>query len=130
MNYLSQLNFTDISSKTFYLVFPILLLFPNQFMVCEYWCVSFKQLLLMRRSFNTKWHLFWFTLSISFKKMKILTVKFQVLYHSIDWVIGVGGSWAGKIPESSHPLAWHCHCKRVEEQIQSSCTSSMRRRQK
>lgn len=36
MNYLSQLNFTDISSKTFYLVFPILLLFPNQFMVCEY----------------------------------------------------------------------------------------------
>ena len=32
--------------------------------------------------------------------------KFQALCHSTDWVIGVGGSSVGKIPESSHFSAW------------------------
>lgn len=50
---------------------------------------------------------------------EILTVKFQVQYHSTDWVRDVGGSWAGKILESSHSSAWHYRWNRAEEKIQT-----------
>lgn len=44
----------------------------------------------------------------------ILTVGSQELYHSTGWARGVGGSWVERILESSHSLAWYCHCNRNE----------------
>lgn len=43
-------------------------------------------------------------------------------------MIGVGGSWAGKILESSHALAWCYHCNRAEEKIQNLSSNSRGRK--